>query len=145
MKNIFSKIQATLLYLKASSCLGKGDFDKVIELALKAKALWPQCFHAHLLLCSAYEQSKQYGALKEAAKEALSLAPEYPEFGGQFNGFMVVALYHTKGSLEEALPYCAKYLKDWRPINKQLGKMVGCNDELYQWIKNVSESRQWRA
>ncbi len=99
-------IQSYLLLLKASAYQGNHQFDKVIQLALKAKALDPRSLMAFLFLGDDYHRLKRYREAKDIVHEALTMYPH----DEQLNQLMVQILVDSGESIESAIPYIKTYL-----------------------------------
>lgn len=148
-------IRSYFLLLKASGYQGKQQFEKVIELSLKAKSLDPNSLMAFIFLGDDYRRLKRYQEAKRILHEALTIYP-YDE---QLNQLLVMVLMEDGEPIESSIPYIKNYLTyrttqkgkfpGWMHVIMKLlpGNKVDLNtygDYLYQqdnawaqWAQNV--------
>ena len=110
MMNPFKYGLSYVLLSIASGYQGRGNFQKVIDFSLKAKAISPtstivlkQCY---LLICDDYRRIKAYDQAIITTQEALRQFPN-EEF---FYQLMVMALTEKGEKIEKVIPFIKNYL-----------------------------------
>jgi tetratricopeptide (TPR) repeat protein len=106
MRNPLKWIASYLLLLNAGRYQGRRQFEHVVTLCLRAKALDPRSVAASLLLGDAYRRLKRYEDAKQVLIEALAHNPD----DESLNKLLVDVLREKGEPITGAIPYIKAYL-----------------------------------
>lgn len=145
--------------MSASRYQGRRDFNKVIELSLKALELNPRSLMAFFMLADDYQRLGKYYEAKTALLKALEIHPENCQLNYMMGGVLVM----NKEPIQKAIPYLKNYLKfkpkrkgkfpwymslfsiffkkkiDWQKYGKELNEY---EDAKTQWALKIIEDNK---